>query len=250
MYSSANGLAAVGRSILKSTLMSSAQTRRRLKPVTLTSDMRETVGWPWGLRQFQLFPDRPYEIITSFNKDGRIGSYSSLISILPEYDIGFSVLVAGDLGLSNWAIGNIFGNAIMPAMEQMARAEAQATYGGAYKSPSINSPIVLATDPGGPGIGITSWINNGADMLQAANILSLGYIGANFSARLYPTDLEVANTDRNKQVSMKAVFEDLGGTAKDSMFMATCGTWIDPTGLAYRTQALDKFVFSVNSSKQ
>ncbi len=247
MYSSANDLSNLGRSILKSTLMSSAQTRRWLKPATLTSDMRETVGWPWGIRRIQLHPDRPYEIITAFNKAGKIGSYSSLISLLPEYDIGFSILVAGDLSLSNWAIVDTFGSAMVPAMEQSAREEAEATYGGSYKSSTINSSIVLATDPNKPGIGITSWISNGTDMLLAANLLVTSYISPIFSARLYPTELEVVNKDGSKQLSMKAVFEDLNGPGLDTMFTAACGTWINPTGLVYGAQALDEFLFTVDS---
>jgi hypothetical protein len=246
MYSSVNDLSTLGQSILKSSLMSSAQTRRWLQPTTLTSDMRETVGWPWGLRRIQLHPERPYEIVTAFNKAGRIGSYSSLISLLPEYDIGFSILVAGDLSLSNWVIADMIGNTIIPAMEQTAREEAQSTYGGTYKSSTLNSSLVLSTDPNRPGIGISSWISNSTDMLLTANILSTSYISPNFSARLYPTDLEAVNADGSKQISMKAVFEDLSNTLQDSMFMASCGTWIDPTGLVYAAQALDEFVFGVD----
>ncbi|KAE8451681.1 hypothetical protein EG329_003138 [Mollisiaceae sp. DMI_Dod_QoI] len=247
MYSSVSDLSTLGRSILKSNLLSSAQTRRWLKPVTLTSDMRETVGWPWGLRRIQLHPERPYEIITAFNKAGKIGSYCSLISLLPEYDIGFVILVAGDLKLSNWAVADILGNAILPALEQTAREEAQSTYGGTYKSSTLNSSIVFSTDPSRPGIGISSWISNGTDMLLVANGLSMNYISPNFSARLYPTDLEVVNADGSKQTAMKAVFEDLSGTAQDGMFSATCGSWIDPTGLVYGAQALDEFVFTLDS---
>src|SRR6187402_553487 len=134
MYSSVNDLSKVGISILKSSLLSRAQTNRWLKPATLTSDMRETVGWPWGLRRIQLHPERPYEIITAFNKAGRIGLYSSLMSLLPDFNIGFTILVAGDLSLSNWLIADTIGNTIVPAMEQAAREEAQSTYGGTYKS--------------------------------------------------------------------------------------------------------------------
>lgn len=248
MYSSSNDLSALGRSILTSKLLSKAQTNRWLQPAALTSDMRETVGWPWGLRRFQLHSDRPYEIITAFNKAGRIGSYSSLISLMPDYDIGFTILVAGDLALSNWGIADLFGNTIMPAMEQTAREEAQSTYGGTYKSKTLNSSIVFSTDVNRPGIGISSWISNGTDMLLVANSLSTTYVSPDFSARLYPTDLEVVNADGSKMVSMKAVFEDLSSTIQDSYFLASCGTWINPTSLVYGAQALDEFVFTFDKS--
>lgn len=81
-------------------------------------------------------------------------------------------------------------------------------------------------------------------MLLVANALTTTYVSPNFSARLYPTDLEVVNADGSKQVSMKAVFEDLANTIQDSYFLASCGTWIDPTGLVYGAQALDEFIFN------
>lgn len=136
----------------------------------------------------------------------------------------------------------------MPAIEQTAREEAQSTYGGTYKSKTLNSSIVLSTDVNRPGIGITSWISNGTDMLLVANALTTTYTSPGFSARLYPTDLEVVNADGTKQVSMKAVFEDLANTIQDSYFLASCGTWIDPTGLVYGAQALDEFIFTFDKS--
>jgi hypothetical protein len=46
-------------------------------------------------------PNRPYELIISYNKAGSIGSYSFLIALMPVFDIGFSVLKAGDHALNN-----------------------------------------------------------------------------------------------------------------------------------------------------
>lgn len=43
---------------------------------------------------------------------------------------------------------------------------------------------------------------------------------------------------------MKAVFEDLNNGIVDGWFLASCGTWIDPTGLVYGAQALDEFLFT------
>lgn len=166
--------------------------------------------------------------------------------MLPDYNIGFSILVAGDLKLSNWYLANTLANTILPAIEQTAREEAQSTYGGTYHATSrgLNSSITLSTDPNRPGIGITSWISNSTDMLAIANALT--YSTTQFSARLYPTELEVVNPDGSKQVSMKAVFEDLASTVQDTWYFASCGSWIDPTGLVYGAQALDEFVFSLD----
>src|SRR6195952_2607507 len=104
MYSSIADISSLGRSILRSSLLTPALTRRWFKPTALTSDLRETVGYPWGIRRIIMEPNRAYEIITAYNKAGSIGSYSSLLALLPEFGIGFSVLIAGDHALNNWVV--------------------------------------------------------------------------------------------------------------------------------------------------
>jgi hypothetical protein len=193
-------------------------------------------------------PDRPYELITAYNKAGTIGSYSSLLALLPEFGIGFSILVAGDHALSNWVLADTLGNSILPAVQQAVREEAQAKYAGNYSSSALNSSITFTTDSSKPGLGITSWISNGTDMMAVSNYLLTSSISANFSARLYPTELQVTAADGSKQVVLKAIFEDLATQAKDSRFTAGCGTWIGPTAFVYGAMALDEFVFTLDPS--
>jgi hypothetical protein len=193
-------------------------------------------------------PDRPYELITAYNKAGSIDSYSSLLALLPEFGIGFSVLVAGDHALNNWVLADTLGNSILPAVQQAVREEAQANYAGKYSSSELNSSVTFTTDASKPGLGITSWISNGTDMMAVSNYLLTSSISANFSARLYPTDSQVTAADGNKQVGLKAIFEDLANQAKDSMFTAGCGTWIGPTAFVYGALALDEFIFTLDPS--
>ncbi|KAH8772939.1 beta-lactamase/transpeptidase-like protein [Hyaloscypha finlandica] len=227
MYSTVADISSLGRSILRSSLLSPAQTRRWLKPTALTSDIRETVGYPWGIRRIIMDPDRLYELITAHSKAGSIGPYSSLLALLPEFGIGFSVLVAGDYALNNWVLADTLGNSILPAVQQVVRKETQANYAGKYSSSELNSSVTFTTDASKPGLGITSWISNGTDMMAVSNDLLTSSISANFSVRLYPTDLQVTAADGRKQVVLKAIFEDLANRAKDSMFTAGCGTWMD-----------------------
>jgi len=248
MYASINDLSTFGRSILQSSILSSAQTRRWFQPTALTSDLRETVGYPWGIRRIIMDPNRPYELITSFNKAGSIGSYSSLLALLPEFNMGFSILIAGDLALNNWVVADTLGDYILSAAQQAVREQAQTNYAGNYSSSALNSSLTLTADASKPGIGITSWISNGTDMLIISNLLLTNAISANFSARLYPTDLEVTAADGSKQVVLKAIFEDLATQATDSRFTAGCGTWIGPTAIVYGAMALDEFVFTLDPS--
>jgi hypothetical protein len=83
--------------------------------------------------------------------------------------------------------------------------------------------------------------------MAVSNLLKSA-ISANFSARRYPTDLQVTAADRTKQVVLKAVLEDLVTQTKDSRFTAGCGTWIGPTALVYGAIALDELVFTLDPS--
>jgi hypothetical protein len=193
-------------------------------------------------------PDWPYELITSYNKAGSIGSYSSLLALLPEFGIGFSVFIAGDHALNNWVITDVLGDSTLPAVQQAVREEAQANYAGNYSSSTLNSSVTITTDASKPGLGIASWTSNGTDMMVISNLLLTNAISANFSARLHPTDLQVSAPDGTKQVVLKAIFEDLATQAKDSRFTAGCGTWIGPTAFVYGAMALDEFIFALDLS--
>ena len=193
-------------------------------------------------------PDRPYELITAYSKAGSIGPYSSLLALLPEFGIGFSVLVAGDYALNNWVLADTLGNSILPAVQQVVRKETQANYAGKYSSSELNSSVTFTTDASKPGLGITSWISNGTVMMAVSSYLLTSSISANFSAKLYPTDLQVTAVDGSKQVVLKAIFEDLANQAKDSMFTAGCGTWIGPTAFVYGALALDEFIYTLDPS--
>jgi hypothetical protein len=133
-------------------------------------------------------------------------------------------------------------------LQQAVREEAQANYAGNYLSSELNSSVTFITDASKPGLGITSWISNGTDMMAVSTYLLTSSISANFSARLYPTDLQVTAADGSKQVVLKAIFEDLATQAKDSKFTAVCGTWIEPTAFVYGAMALDGFVFTLDPS--
>jgi Beta-lactamase len=248
IYSSANDMSALGRSILKSTLLTPAITRRWLKPTTLTSDVKETVGYPWGIRRIAVDPSYPFNLITSYNKGGSIGNYASALSIIPELNIGFSILIAGDKTMDSLTLASVLGYAILPALQSTARDDGFSLYGGTYANSTSRSSITFTRDSTKPGLGIANWTNNGVNMLNTARQLLGRGTSSTFEARLYSTDLRVVASDGSQQISFKAVFEDLATQASDSMFVAACGTWIGPTGLIYGSLALDEFVFSIDAS--
>ncbi|KAK3309353.1 beta-lactamase/transpeptidase-like protein [Chaetomium strumarium] len=263
MYSSAADISALGRAILASTLLPPVLTRRWLKPAVLTSELIAGVGYPWGIRRIALpsYGANGKRVVDAFNKAGRIGYYSSLLVLLPDYDAGFTVLLAGEAipGNANFNLADVVGAALVPALEAAAREQAEAKFAGEYYhnndggNSSSSSRLRLTTQSDRPGLGIEGWVSNGTDMQTVAVVLQGGYAPVNPSIRLYPTGLETVRSDGSRRVAFKAVFEDLNLPARDpaqAMFSTDCGTWVSFTGVTYGTQPLDQFVFEVDAKGQ
>ncbi|KXX77020.1 Beta-lactamase-like protein 2 [Madurella mycetomatis] len=177
MYTSAGDLSSLGRAILRSTLLKPAMTRRWLKPVSYSSDPKSTVGMPWGVRQIELGQNQSYQFIHTFNKAGSLGAYSALLAIMPELDIGFTVLVAGVPPPSlTMAIADALTSTYIPTLMYVARDQANATFGGHYRHASLlnttttpvsNSSSGSTTTP--PPYGNTTTISTNTTAPQLLN---------------------------------------------------------------------------------
>ncbi|KAI0396059.1 beta-lactamase/transpeptidase-like protein [Xylariaceae sp. FL0594] len=251
IYTSIHDLSELGRSILSYRLLDPVTTRRWLKPFSFSTDPRAAVGAPWGARRINVVKGQPYRWTTAFNKAGRISDYSSVLAILPDYDIGISVLLAGELpGNANFNLLDIIGETLLPAIESAAREEAGAGYSGHYAyadtAKNLNSSLTIVTDDQ-PGLGVTQWISNGTDFLTMSTVLQNGYFPLNPRIRLYPTGLESSGggSRKTRSVGFKATFEDADAASKaEAMFSTDCATWINVGSVTYGNFALDEFVFN------
>lgn len=273
MYTSSSDLSRLGRAILKSTLLPPTMTRRWLKPVVLSSDPKSGVGMPWGVRQLPLSSgawndlvvvqvadwawaiDTPYQFATTFNKAGTLGKYNALLAVIPDFNIGFSVLAAGD-GLDGIAmdIADMLSDIYLPTMVDVSRTQANDMYGGTYRStdPAVNSSLSVVVDQT-PGLSLSPWISNGTNLGWFSVALSQGiqeeYWGkVQPSVRLYPTGLWDAVPGGGKRVAFKATFEDLSLPDVSNPFTSDCVTWVTGSGILYGSRPLDQFIFNVNAA--
>ncbi|KAI6266144.1 hypothetical protein MCOR28_001271 [Pyricularia oryzae] len=252
MYASSSDLSRAGRGILSSALMTPALTGRWLKPASLTSELIAAVGYPWGVRRIDLSRSPRYKRVTdAYNKAGRIGSYAALMALLPDFDAGFSIMLAGNslVGNPTFSWADTMGGVLIPALEQTAREQADALYSGRYHAAAggLNSSLEISTSPDRLGLGVYRWISNGTDMQRAALFMANGAPPTNPSIRLYPTGLETAREGGGRKVAFKAVFEDLTGQATDLMFTTDCGTWVGATSVVVGDVPLDQFAFNLDS---
>ncbi|EGO61040.1 hypothetical protein NEUTE1DRAFT_120106 [Neurospora tetrasperma FGSC 2508] len=248
MYTSAGDMSSLGRAIMRSTLLKPAVTRRWLKPSVFTSDAKSAVGMPWGIRQLDIGSNQSFQITHAFNKLGSLGAYTSLLAIIPDLDIGFSILAAGDPppGLA-MDIADTLTTTYLSTMTYVARTEADRMFSGQYRymgnitvavpnfplsnssnstppkytngtiveRKRLNSSLTISTSPSTPGLVLENWISNSTDMSFYAVA-----IGSNItdeylnkikpSVRLYPAGFsEILPDGKGKRVAFKAVFEDL-----------------------------------------
>ncbi|KAI1265512.1 beta-lactamase/transpeptidase-like protein [Xylariaceae sp. FL1019] len=253
VYASTSDLSTIGRAVLRSTLIPSALTRRWLRPVTFSSDPVSSVGSPWGVRRLPLPTNSSYQFATAFNKLGSMGKYSALLAVIPDFDLGFSVLGAGELPAALiLSIADTLSDTYLPTLLAIARTQANATYAGSYQyissNSTLNSSITISVDDSHPGLGVSSWISNGTNLMVisvalAQNITQRYWTDIQPSIRLYPTGLWDTTADGGKRVGFKAVFEDLSAPNVSYPFTTDCTTWIKVAGVVYGSQPLDSFVF-------
>ncbi|KAK3359532.1 beta-lactamase/transpeptidase-like protein [Lasiosphaeria hispida] len=280
MYTSAGDMSSLGRAILRSTLLKPAVTRRWMRPYSFNSDPKAAVGMPWGIRQISIGQsNQSYQYIHTFNKAGSLGAYSSLLAIMPELDIGYSILAAGDppAGLA-MAVADALTNTFVPALMSTARSQAKAAYSGHYQytgslnttktanstaarlrrrfdnstiTTPLNSSLTITIDTDRPGMGVENWFSNGTDMAFIAaaigsNISSEYFDKMKPSVRLYPAGLEEKTADGGKKVAFKAVFEDLSIPGRNEGFIGDCSSWVGVTSVVYGSRPLDLFIFVLN----
>lgn len=260
MYSSPNDLSTIGRAILSSKLIKPSLTRRWLNPVTFSADFAASIAAPWGIRRIQLAKDvQPHRTLSVFTKAGTFRHYTAFLTLLRDFNIGFSIMIAGKPGLNNFQGADLIGAALIPAYDAVTRAEADALYSGMYVGINpgtgkftTRNMITITTDPDKPGLGVGPWMNNGTDMVELAYKLQAGtdITPLKPETRLYYTQLETRTSTGGKNQAWKAIFEDTAfATAGQSMFSTSCGAWVGVTGVTYGSLPLDEFIFNFNANE-
>jgi hypothetical protein len=241
MYGSVHDLTAIGRSILTSSLIKPVLTRRWMKPHGFVSDMLNAVGAPWEIIRLKISPNG--RVVDLYTKSGDLPGYASLFILIPDYDLGWSVLAAGDnTDLDCIQISNMITDTLVPAVEVAAREEADATYSGTYASSDkiLNSSIVINTDASKPGLGVISWISNGTNLLTPTVV--------DPSVRLYPSGLENVLSNGDKVVGYRAVFENPAGTVIGGAFTTACQSWVTVDAEYWGEVGIDEFAITVGSN--
>ncbi|KAF4455690.1 hypothetical protein FALBO_15571 [Fusarium albosuccineum] len=214
--SSIEDLARAGHSILSSSLLSPAITRRWLHPNMDTSNLRNGVGKPWEVYRAGSAIKPILDVMT---KSGTIGQYASYFGLTPDFNAGFAI-VAHDSAVKDRKLDlNVHADIVSESLgyfQVFAAKELAFRYAGTYEG-AKGSEAVLNTTDNGPGLEAQKLVIDEVDV-RAETAKKLGIKTADLDFRLYPTNVQ----DETKH-QFVVVFQDR--SAPIDMGTPTCITW-------------------------
>lgn len=203
------------------------------------------MGAPWEIFSFENVDGR---IVDLYTKSGDLGAYSSMTALLPDYNVGFTILAAGEETTALVAaLTDTVANSLIPALESAAKEEADKVYTGTYSAQDnttkTNSSLVLTVN-GGPGLRLEQWISDSVDMFRVIEALS-GI--ETLDIRLYPTGLQQRRNGGLYQ-SFRAVFGSSAGSGESlGPVTGSSITWELVDSYKYANVGVDEFLFELNA---
>ncbi|KAM0262803.1 hypothetical protein ACHAQJ_001597 [Trichoderma viride] len=246
VLSTLNDMAKLGVGILNSTLLSSDQTRRWMKPISHTANQQLSVGRPWEIHRFT----HPSGVVTDlYCKSGDSGDYSAYFVMLPDYDAGFTILSSSSqltrfFTLS--ALMDVIINSLIPSLAAQAAAEAKRCFTGIYNStdPTLNSFLTLTmnqTETDAPGLLISSWVSNGTNVLE-----SLAPSTGPLPWRLLPSISDAAQGKMAFRLVTSLDAPSINSATDNKLFAKfPLVDWVNVDATAYGGIATTLFVFDV-----
>ncbi|GAP87523.1 putative beta-lactamase transpeptidase-like protein [Rosellinia necatrix] len=242
-FSTTNELGVIGRSILNSTLMARATTRRWFSTTTFVDTIDQAVGRGW-----EVFRVRANgHSVDLFTKSGNWGVYNSVLFLLPAYDFGFSILSASSAvgGALVSDLPNVIVNTLLPPLERIAERQASARFAGRYISDTTNTSITVTAD-GPKGLRVTEYVvGGGVDLLGSVFAL----FGADVDFRLVPNQLFGGGDGarRRRRVGFSAVYQPPTAIPPRDEFYWPCESWLDVDDFTYASVPLGLMAFDVDA---
>jgi hypothetical protein len=249
LYSNSANLSAVGRSILESSRLRPALTRRWLTPRTHTSDIHESVGAPWKMLRVELSNN---QLVDLYTKNGGIGAYAAVLILSPDLDFGISILSGGAYGgnivelFAEVALENF-----MPALRAAALEQAQADLTGTYSASNVpNTTITISGNANKTGLLVFNWTYNGT---QVSEIINAAYGSAAKSpviVSLYPSGLASDEVNGKRTVYFRALVQPQATslTGSNGQLILGCESWEALDAITYGSISLDDFAFNLDCS--
>ncbi|KAL1850659.1 hypothetical protein Daus18300_012870 [Diaporthe australafricana] len=240
-FSTPNDMRKVGRAMLGAAQLGAPATRRWMQPRALLSNPDAAAGAPWEM--YCAPGEGP--LMMMMTKAGDLGMYSGYVILLPELDVGFTVLAAGRSATNNVRVlGDILVDTLVPAVRAVADEQAAGVYAGTYADEATGASITLVSEGAKYGLGVEEWSLGGQDVLAL-----LGKIkGNNVTARLYYSGLDT-ETSNGTVSAWRAVYQTLTRTVGPGPLSPVCDSWFTVDQLTYGGVGLDEFLITTVEGK-
>ena len=244
-------------SILNNTLLTPEQTRKWMKPMSHTADLKFSVGAGWEIYRF-VHPENTTSagsITDIYTKLGDSGPTGGISVMIPEYGAGFNGLVAGgalDKSGNQRQVFDAILKELVPGLEAQAAAEAQANFGGTYvpseENKSLNTSITLAVNGSiAGGILVTEFISNGTNILDP--MIQSSIFSTSGGLRLLPTILDATTMKYAFRMRGSVTPEVIEAAASVGPFTAeyvTNADWVMTGQLTYAANPIEAAVFEIS----
>jgi hypothetical protein len=218
-------------------------------PASWSTGTQTFYGMPWEILRSDTILQHSKRPVTIISKSGALPGYTSQIFLLPEYNLGVTILVAGDATLLD-RLQTI----MLTHLIQAAEAAVWNYIGRVYTTtnpllpmnPSLNSSLFLTSSPEN-GLTMKTFISNSTDILGFVIpkflVPDLGVHAIPWRAQLVPTMLFKNESSQTGEIwRMVIVRERKRGDAESGeLFGEFCLTDIDT--LSYGGLPLNEVVF-------
>ena len=217
-----------------------------LFPASWATGVQSFYGMPWEILRSDSVLEHSKRPVTIVSKSGGLPGYVSYIFLLPEYNLGVTVLVAGNITLLD-RLQDIVLTGLIRAAEASVWDHIGNVYDGDFvaTNSSLNSSLSLQSTPQ-HGLTISKFISNGTDMLDTVLTQILApYSPAQktgWHAQLVPTLLFKNESTKQGEVWRFLIVQER--TEKKSghgLFDEFCVTDVDTT--SYLSKPLNEVVF-------
>lgn len=256
MYSTLTDMRTFGLAVLSSAQLPPTLTRQWLKPLSFTPDRYISVGAPW---QIHPYPANARYATQVYAKGGNLGLYASEIGLIPDYNVGFTVLAAGlKATVDNLVLSDLILQSFMPAIQNITAQQSQSRYAGTYTAANSNSSISMSIQPNDRGTAnlvVDTLIADGHDFLRVIAKLEQT-TRSQLLAELYYTGLSSDNGSttieswrlrpgaKANSPEMAAALAGLGSITN------TCNGWEGLDPLTYGGIGLDEVLITVDKATQ
>ena len=139
-----------------------------MKPTSHTSFLIGAVGRSWEISRSTQGPSENNRVVDMYTKGGNYGGYGTNFVLLPDFNIVFVAMMAGERGRVSYELSGLIVDQLLPALDEEARLDTDIASVGTYRAKDgTNSTLRLSTAAGIPGMIIEEWVANDTNIADA-----------------------------------------------------------------------------------